>query len=279
MKKLCIYHGNCADGFGAAWSVKQGLGDDVEFHFGVYQKHDYPDVTGRDVIFVDFSYKRPEMLKIASKAKSLLILDHHKSAEEDLKDIAAERANITCMFDMNHSGAVLAWNYFCGSREMPLLIKYIEDRDLWRFALGQSREISAGLFSYPYDFEVWGKLMLGDVNDLAKDGVAIERKHLKDINELLKITVRKLKIAGHVVPAASLPYTMSSDAGHIMGKGQPFAACYWDTPTGRVFSLRSAPDGLDVSQIAVQFGGGGHKHAAGFEVTREKAQEFEIKDE
>lgn len=73
-------------------------------------------------------------------------------------------------------------------------------------------------------------------------------------------------IGGFDVPVANLPYTLSSDAGHEMAKGQPFAACYWDTPDGRVFSLRSAPDGQDVSAIAKQYGGGGHRAAAGFKV-------------
>jgi oligoribonuclease NrnB/cAMP/cGMP phosphodiesterase (DHH superfamily) len=56
------------------------------------------------------------------------------------------------------------------------------------------------------------------------------------------------------------------DAGHIMGKGEPFAACYWDTPGWRVFSLRSEDGAQDVSEVAAKFGGGGHKHAAGFKL-------------
>jgi len=35
-----------------------------------------------------------------------------------------------------------------------------------------------------------------------------------------------------------------------------------------VFSLRSQEGGIDVSEIAIKFGGGGHKHAAGFKVDR-----------
>ena len=34
-KKMCIYHGNCADGFGAAWVVRKALGSDVEFVAGI----------------------------------------------------------------------------------------------------------------------------------------------------------------------------------------------------------------------------------------------------
>ena len=91
MKKLCIYHGNCADGFGAAYAVWKRYGEAVEFYPGVYQQ-DPPDVTGRDVIMVDFSYKRPVIEQMAQDANSILILDHHKSAEEDLRQWKREAA-------------------------------------------------------------------------------------------------------------------------------------------------------------------------------------------
>jgi len=78
------------------------------------------------------------------------------------------------------------------------------------------------------------------------------------------------------VPVANMPLTMTSDAGHALCEWYdqglagsykpPFAACYWDTPLGRVFSLRSRDDGADVSSIAKQYGGGGHARAAGFRV-------------
>lgn len=79
-----------------------------------------------------------------------------------------------------------------------------------------------------------------------------------------------MTIAGHDVPVASLPYTLTSDAGHMMAQGETFAACYWDTAEGRVFSLRSTIEsGTDVSAIAALFGGGGHAQASGFKVPRD----------
>lgn len=104
MKKdisLCIYHGNCADGFGAAWVVRKALGD-IDFHAGKYQAPP-PDVTDKDVVIVDFSYKRPVLLEMAAKANSILILDHHKTALEDLVDLPP---NVTLLFDMESGGAI-----------------------------------------------------------------------------------------------------------------------------------------------------------------------------
>ncbi|WP_350648658.1 phosphohydrolase [Pseudomonas sp. HY13-MNA-CIBAN-0226] len=294
-KTMCIYHGNCADGFGAAWVVRKALGDDVEFVPGVYGQEP-PDVTGKDVILVDFSYKYDVLAALSWKAHSVIVLDHHKSAAADLARFesfhagieedtrhddgsvllgwktAHDMANsqngpsIACCFDMNRSGAMLAWDHFFPDQEPPQLLRHIEDRDLWLFQLDGTREIQANLFSYPYDFEIWDRLMMADVESLRSDGAAIERKHHKDIGELVAVTKRRMIIGGHDVPAANLPYTLTSDAGHLMCANEPFAACYWDTPDGRSFSLRSTDQGLDVSEIALQYGGGGHRNASGFRV-------------
>ncbi len=289
-KPLCIYHGNCADGFGAAWAVRAALGDgNVDFHAGTYQD-DPPDVNGRDVIIVDFSYKRPVLERMAEQAHSILILDHHKSAAEDLSGFGYSLKNdvetyqgwvediqpylhgqglplIGVLFDMQRSGAGITWDFFHDAPRPPL-IDYIEDRDLWRFYLSNTRAIQACVFSHPYDFDVWDSLMSSDLDDMRRDGEAIERKHFKDIDELIRSASYRAQVAGHDVPVLNAPYFFSSDAGHIMGQGEPFAACYWDTEDGRVFSLRSADDGMDVSEIAKRYGGGGHKHAAGFRVER-----------
>lgn len=293
---LCIYHGNCADGFGAAWSVRYALGENVEFHPGVYQDPP-PDVSGRDVVLVDFSYKRSVLMEMAKTARSILVIDHHKSAVEDLAadgnyivDFGAYSGELTwqrfldnvyqdqcegcpyariyAIFDMDRSGAGMAWDFFVGGGRPPL-IDHIEDRDLWRFNMDGTREIQAVVFSYPYDFAVWDDLMARSQADddrgrIIEEGAAIERKHHKDVAELVATFKRRMVIGGQEVWVANLPYTLTSDAGNLMAQGEPFAACYWDTPDGRVFSLRSTEDGADVSTIAKQYGGGGHRNASGF---------------
>lgn len=262
MSQLCIYHGNCADGFGAAWSVRKALGD-IDFHAGVYGEAP-PDVTGREVIMVDFSYKRPVLEQMIEKCETLTIFDHHKTAQEDLTGLGHIRPGVKVVFDMERSGAGLTWDMMMPRMPRPHLINHIEDRDLWRFALPKTREIQAAVFSYPYDFKVWDRLMEMPTTELAVEGIAIERKHHKDIAELVSVTKRRMVIGGHSVPVANLPYTLTSDAGILMAEGEPFAACYWDKSNGRVFSLRSRPEGLDVAEIAKAYGGGGHKHASGF---------------
>lgn len=275
MNPLVIYHGNCADGFGAAWVFKRYGDRPFDFHAGVYQDAP-PDVTDREVYLVDFSYKREVVEQMREKALRIVLIDHHKTAIEDLRPLIESNA-IESLTSLDYSGAVLAWQWIRGDdlQTMPQLLRHIEDRDLWRFALPGTREIQANVFSHPYDFDVWDKLMARPVGELIAEGQAIERKHFKDINELIGVVTRDMKISGYVVPMANLPYTLTSDAGHLLAKGKPFAGCYWDTPTGRVFSLRSQDDGLDVSEIAKQYGGGGHAHASGFRVKYSDLAQFE----
>ena len=270
-KTLCIYHGNCADGFTAAWVVRRALGELVEFFPGVYSEPP-PDVKDRDVVLVDFSYKRPVMEKLVADAKSVLVLDHHKTAADDLKDLPGA----VVVFDMERSGCRIAWDYFFPEETPPPTLLRVEDRDLWRFKFSNTREVQATIFSYPYDFQIWDQLMADDPEMLAVEGAAIERKHFKDVNELLGVTQRRMKIGGVNVPVANLPYTLVSDAAHKMAQGEPFAGCYWDTPKGRVFGLRSTDDGADVSEIAKLYGGGGHRNAAGFTVPYDVAATLEV---
>ncbi len=262
--ELCIYHGNCADGFGAALAVWLKYGNDVKYHAGVYGQP-MPDVNGQDVVLVDFSYKRAQMSELCAKNKSVLVLDHHKSAMEDLDGLEKDYSNLTMIFDMEKSGAMLAWNYYMETPPPPLFL-HIEDRDLWKFKLDGTREIQAAVFSYPYDFKVWADLLSAPTHLLRSEGAAIERKHHKDIAELLTVARREMVIGGVRVPVVNLPYTMASDACHEMAKTSPFAASYYDSSNKRCFSLRSIDGGADVSKIAEIYGGGGHKHAAGFAV-------------
>lgn len=258
---LCIYHSNCADGFGAAWVVWKAYRGNVEFLAAAYQM-DPPDVTGRDVIMVDFSYKRDVLLKMAEQAESILILDHHKSAAAELVDLPA---NVAEYFDMDRSGCMMAWDYFFPTHRPPMLLEIIQDRDLWKWQINGTKEVIAALLAYPHDFEVWDDLMESHFPyRLSQEGEILLRKHNKDVQEMIRTGKRRMVIAGHEVPVVNAPFNLASDIGNELAKGELFAVTYCDTKGGRSFSLRSTENGLDVSEIAELFGGGGHAKAAGF---------------
>jgi oligoribonuclease NrnB/cAMP/cGMP phosphodiesterase (DHH superfamily) len=258
---LCIYHADCLDGFSAAWVIDTAHAQSgLEFYPGVPQQPP-PDVHGREVILVDFSYKRDLLLAMADAAETILILDHHASAQTELVDLPE---NVTTVFDMDRCGAMIAWSHYFPDRRPPRLLEHVQDRDLWRFELPGTREITATLASYPFSLIEWGRLMREDPKALREEGIPILRQHDKDVQELVETLAYRSQIAGHEVPVINSPSKYSSDVGAALCGGEPFAACYWDTPAGRRFSLRSDQQGLDVSRIAAGFGGGGHPHAAGF---------------
>lgn len=274
MKPLVIYHAPCQDGFTAAWACWKAH-PDWEFYPA---KHGDPppDVLGRDVYMLDFSYKRLVLLDMAKYAKQIWIYDHHKTAEEDLQKYKENWTdlpdNIYVWFDMEQSGAALAWGAFHPSEPFPQLLLRVEDRDLWRFRHPDTKAVSAYLFSQDYDFKVWDWLM-GLSNDpeelknMASYGRVIMKKQKKDIDELLQNKFQ-MYIGGYQVWACNLPYTFSSDAGAVLAKDGYFGATFYIDKEYAYFSLRSTEDGIDVSEIAKQYEGGGHKHAAGFKVGR-----------
>lgn len=263
MKPLAIYHGGCDDGFGSAYVINRALGGAVDFHYGIYQA-DPPDCTGRVVYLLDFSYNREVMEKIADQADAVTVLDHHKSAEADLSGLL-DAEIIDGEFDMGRSGAAMTWDHFFPGAERPWLIDYIQDRDLWRKLLPNSDEIIMALRSYPQDFQVWAEIVENGPAALLTEGKAIHRYYRTIVDSLKQNAVRQT-IGGVSVPVVNSPFHFASELAGELAEGEPFAACYWNHAHGTTYSLRSRADGMDVSEVASQYGGGGHRGAAGFKL-------------
>lgn len=275
MKPLIIYHGNCADGFTAAWlaniawheqhSINVGLPEDwvVDHHAGTYGKPP-PDITGRDVYILDFSYKPEVMQVICDEAKFVTHIDHHASAIKDMQGFTHKR--YLPVLDDSRSGAYLTAKYFWPDKEPSEMVKMVDDRDRWQFHDVRTRPFHASLFSRPYKIGEWNKVA-ADVQGAVIEGAAIDRKHFKDINELLDVSMQWEEVDGYNVPVVNLPYTMASDACDIMLQRHPNAqfACAWfmRADDHMVFSFRSRPGEIDVSEIARKFGGGGHVNSSG----------------
>lgn len=270
--KLIISHSGCWDGFCAAW-LMHTIYPDAEYLW--YHHGDEPptveDVAGRDVYILDFSFDRETLIGLHRASNSLIVLDHHKSAEEALQGLEF------CTFDSAKSGARLTLEYILDEalsddeayswtgEHFTWLVDYTEDRDLWKWELKHSREINAALRSYPLDFDVWDDLSKRVPARLVLEGEAILRYQQGVIESGVRHAGLAL-IAGHEVLVTNST-TMTSEIAGELAKDRPFGVCWFEKPDGtRIYSLRSTPTGLDVSEIAKRFGGGGHKHAAGFEV-------------
>lgn len=267
---LVIYHHPCLDGFTAAWAAKQAMGNTAEYVPGIYNNDGtLPDVDNRIVYLVDFSYPKDVMLELARRANTVIVLDHHLSAQKELEPLLDD-GTIEGEFDMERSGAMMTWNWFFPDRDPPKFIEYVQDRDLWRKELPLCEEVNMAMFSYEYTFENWDQISARSIDDLKKDGVAIWRKHIKDVHELIE-QVQYMTIAGFAnVPTVNANYFYGSDLCSILCENKPFAAYYWINSEGEyVFGLRSNKDFegvIDVSTVAKGFGGGGHANAAGFRI-------------
>ncbi len=297
---ICIYHSPCPDGHTAAWAVWLKW-PDIKFHPAGHGNSP-PDVTGLHVLIVDFSYPKHVLEKMLATAASITILDHHKTAEASLKSLLDE-GTLQGEFDMLRSGAMMAWQYIWPEDEInpydtegeisdydsdnnvwlrngtkghiPLLVHFIQDRDLWTWKLTDSRAVLAFAQGVEQTFEGWSQLATDLENpdryrQIVEIGTYLVDKQHNDTLACIKAAQRRMDIGGYNVPVANLPYIMASDAGNIMCKGEPFAASYFDNGKGeRVFSLRSDntdPMALDVSAIAKFYDGGGHHHASGFKM-------------
>lgn len=281
-KPLVIYHANCNDGFAAAWVARRKLGDECEFFAASYGQPP-PDVAGRKVYILDFSYKRPVMRRILSEAMSVTVLDHHKTAEAELDGIVDEfvmRPDLianppgselpTVWFNMQKSGARLAWEHFFPNEASPPLVAYVEDRDMWRFALPFSNAVNAAISSRPHDFPTWDAIdqaLRFDIDasaSMVSQGEAIERYKAQQVDAICR-NAREVDFDGVKILAANTSTLFSEVAGKL-AEGRPFGAAWFVRADGkRQWSLRSTDDGMDVSEVAKSKGGGGHRNAAGFE--------------
>lgn len=272
---ICIYHSSCPDGFTSAWAVWKRYGSEVVFHPGKYGEAP-PDVIDKHVLLVDFSYKRDVILTLVEKAKTVTILDHHKSAQEDISDLLEERI-IDGVFDMDRSGAGISWDWCHEGKSRPPLVSYVEDRDLWRFRYSSTENFCAWLDMQEMTFERWDQVAAvsrdtDDLNEILAIGECLVAKFNKDADRIIKSTTRFLDIAGHRVPVCNAPYVYASRIGNILASRDdaPFGASYYTDDKGfHCFSLRSLKTKEDVSRIASSFGGGGHREASGFRIAPE----------
>lgn len=269
MKRTVIFHGfGCADGFCAAWAAWKKFGtEETEYVAGIYGELP-PDVTDREVYILDFSYPREQLLGMANKAKSLIVLDHHLKAKDDLVGLPFAK------FDMERSGAGLAWDELHGTSR-PWIVRYVEDRDLWRFALPDSKAVNAWIGLTDRTFEAWEELREMGVTEAANRGRGVLAGIDHYVRETAKLA-RVVEFEGFSVPMVNVPYVHISEVVGHLAENAPFAIGWFQDSRGAYkYSLRSrGAGGEDVNAIAKKFGGGGHRNAAGFTLDRRGFEEL-----
>lgn len=285
---LVIYHDNCADGFGAAWAAWYKFGDFAEYmplQYGkAVEEFDVSVCARKHVYILDFSVPKAKLEAMAAVARHVTILDHHKTAFEEFAgssptgdgseaQVTPLDGKYTVVLHNGKSGALLAWGWFFPNTAAPNFVYHLDDYDRWQFKLPGTKEVNKALWARsPWVFEEWDKLMLPkELDTLRAEGTALLKEHNRQVDTAIRQSGCKCVIGvgtevfvGKAINA--MPW-LASDAGHIMAtETGGFGLTWYLADSGFVrCSFRSNGD-YDVSRICKQFGGGGHKNAAGCEV-------------
>ncbi len=276
-RTVILYHGNCPDGFGGAFSAWKKFGGAAEY---VPLKHGKPvpvDITGADAYFIDFCYPKEVMDELSAKAASLTMLDHHEGVRDVVESLPSH------VYDASRSGATIAWSYFHPDLPVPKLLTYVETGDLYKFDKPDARALLSYVYSKPFEFEAWDELM-ADVEDDAKRAKMIERGNIYAehssllVDELIE-DAKLVRFEGYECYFAPTISVFTSDLGNRLAKKKaPLSLTVQARPDGLRVSLRG--DGsVNVATIAQKYGGNGHPNASAFSLPFGAPIPWEVIDE
>lgn len=305
-KPLIIYHGPaCNDGMGAATAAYYLYGKDgadyMPMNYGKERdefmneknEKDATLVRDRHVYILDFSFKHHQLLYISDYAKEVTMLDHHKTAQDELgaalfgKDDAFKGGdswsytdrNLHIQFDMNRSGSKQAWQHFHGGW-VPLFAELLDSYDLWKWTDGDDADaFNMGVQAMPRELACWFDLVneenTKEIIARGKPVVSFIVEKMKEIEKHVRLQQFDLYDTAFVfhgeVPLVNAPYFLASRLGNRLAKKYPsgVACIYSITNDGKILlSFRSDKNGL-ARQFAQLWGGGGHDDAAGASVPLE----------
>lgn len=261
-KIVVIYHANCADGFGGAWAAWKKFGKKADYVAAYHQTVPPADLKGKEVYSVDYVYPKEITQQLIEDNDRVTAIDHHISAKETTK------LTKNYSYALHNSGAVLSWKYFHPKKPVPLLLRYVEDGDLWKFKLPKAKEILDYLDLFNFNFKTWSKLARDLENSktrrkMIERGSIVLQHEKKMIDRLATKNAEKVLFFGHKVYAVNSP-NFVSELGNLFYTKLPPIGIIWHKLPGRiVVSLRSNGK-VDVSKLAAKFGGGGHRASASF---------------
>lgn len=279
---VVLYHGSCSDGFGSAFVVwnyyknTQGVDKANQLIYipCYYQKENQPlspdfleQMAGKNIMMCDFAYRYDHLVQLIGGAKTFIILDHHKTAEADLKKIP----EFLKIFDMARSGCGITWDYFHPQNELPKLLKHIQDRDIWEYKVDKTLEFVTFFYEQIFDFELW-ETYLDEKNvqmaiEKGSSWLSYQKIMIDKVIKKTTYVIQEIDNKYQIVLYCNSP-DLKSDIGNQVFNKYPIGdfSCVWDYDLYRnqtMYSLRSTNDRTDVSVIAKKFGGGGHRNASG----------------
>ena len=278
MKTIILFHANCTDGAGSAWSAWKHFGDKAEYIPVGKQSKNQSTMLNKckkaDIVFMCDMMLHPDQIREFLQAGTKVhVLDHHLSNIERLDEVKEEFTRdypetFRDFCDIERSGAGITWDHFHGGSR-PVIIDYIEDFDLWHWKLPDGPSIHTYLSQFNWNkidgiikqFTKFEKMTPGH---FAAAGTPLV-EYRESLIQRNMSQVGRAEILGFNVPILNSNHFIS-ETGNIMCEGEPFALIWQLTKNGLVrASLRSSDGGENVMRIAQQLGydGGGHVRAAG----------------
>jgi uncharacterized protein len=298
METTVLFHANCPDGHAASYACWLRFKDTAQY-LPVFYGQEPPDIPAEHKLYlVDFSYPEATLKVLLAERIGHLhpgedvvtVLDHHESAQRDLASLQAQALpGLSIVFDMAESGASLTWKYLQTGgwhpahdpevegleHSMPLFFHYVRDRDLWHFTLPHSKAVSLAYWCVDKTsflaIDQFAQALDDDegFQAIVAEGQAMQRY----ADSLVKEQAARVAwgmIGDYFVPVVNAT-TLFSEVGDYLCtyfKSAAFCAYYFLRSDGKKqWGLRGR-NGVDLSVVAKQYGGGGHTNAAGF-VTEE----------
>lgn len=274
------------------------LKDEVpDFAPASYGRPPYDNVAGRDVYIVDFCYAPEVLFEMAKTAKSVTVLDHHKTAIDawfaytgELSRRAIETnsprlfpQNLHVEFADHRSGAMMAWDYIVERgyiEKAPQVITYIQDYDLWKHKYPESKALNAYLSAtdaflsndplqiYLQLYRLtWSPAATENLAEAIAIGKSILKANGITCDALIKRSMALFTVNGLEIPVVNCPMEFANEIGERLSATYPFVVMYEDRLHRKIrkYSLRAKEGGsYSVRTFAERMGGGGRDTAAAF---------------
>lgn len=283
---VIIYHGRepkCSDGLAAAAVLSMASTHQPVVMLG-YNHNDEVDLElcrEQHVVMVDCVLPRAQLLQLAELSASLVVLDHHQSAERDL--IGLHHPKLHVVLDLTRCGAQMAWDwcYPHRSQARPWPIEMVADRDLFKWALPWSKAVDKATMTLGFhdSVERFRALLVDYGRPEGFEQFVLQGQHYfevaaRQVQEKLRDVVQAHIDLGdkrYRVGLVSASFDISSELGQAICQQHPhldFAVLWeYDWVTDEYpLRFRSSRRRVDVnlSVLSRYFpGGGGHPQAAG----------------
>lgn len=217
------------------------------------------------------------------KFPEVTLIDHHQTALDYVCRMANIPDNLHIVLVLEHSGCMLAYNEFKPniSDNLKELLNYVEDNDLWKHQLTNSKLFTLGLNSLKYDpihtsfFDQIPNLSAEWLIALGEQ--ELERKNEYFAEHLVRCKQVELKESGLLIQLLEFTKVPEyiSDLGHALADMSPskmgIVAFPIENGERMKLSVRSIGD-VDTIQFTSRYNGGGHKNASGCSMTIEEFQ-------